>query len=126
MVESIKIIQQTLEGIPGGPYENFEIRCFDREKEPEWNDFEYRFIGKILPPTFELPKQELYVRVEGPKGELGIFQIGDQNGFPWRWKIRPPGFINLQILPQLVKRMKLDDIMTILGSIDIIMGEVDR
>ncbi|KAL5073390.1 hypothetical protein RYX36_012374 [Vicia faba] len=126
IVESIKIIQQALEGIPGGPYENFEIRCFDREKEPEWNDFEYRFIGKKSSPTFELPKQELYVRVEAPKGELGIFLIGDQNGFPWRWKIRPPGFINFQILPQLVKRMKLADIMTILGSIDIIMGEVDR
>ncbi|OMP13494.1 NADH-quinone oxidoreductase, subunit D [Corchorus olitorius] len=46
MAESIKIIQQALEGIPGGPYENLEIRCFDREKDPEWNDFEYRFISK--------------------------------------------------------------------------------
>ncbi|KAM3729256.1 hypothetical protein ACB098_M002300 [Castanea mollissima] len=97
----------------GGPYENLEIRYFDRKRYPEWHDFEYRFI-------------KLYVRVEAPKGELGIFLIGDQSGFPWRWKIRPPGFINLQILPQLVKRMKLADIMTILGSIDIIMGEVDR
>ncbi|RZB52197.1 NAD(P)H-quinone oxidoreductase subunit H, chloroplastic, partial [Glycine soja] len=70
--------------------------------------------------------QELYVRIEAPKGELGIFLTGDQNGFPWRWKIHPLGFINLQILPQLVKKMKLADIMTILGSIDIIMGEVDR
>ncbi|XLR44275.1 hypothetical protein S83_028935 [Arachis hypogaea] len=117
MVESIKIIQQALEGIPGGPYENLEIRYFDREREPEWNDFEYRFISKKPSPTFELLKQELYVRVEAPKGELGIFLIGDQNGFPWRWKIRPPGFINLQILPQLVKRMKLADIMTILGKV---------
>ncbi|KAL3809736.1 hypothetical protein ACJIZ3_000098 [Penstemon smallii] len=126
MTESIKIIQQALEGIPGGPYENLEIRRFDRIKDPEWNDFEYRFISKKPSPTFELSKQELYVRVEAPKGELGIFLIGDQSVFPWRWKIRPPGFINLQILPQLVKRMKLADIMTILGSIDIIMGEVDR
>ncbi|KAF1891588.1 hypothetical protein Lal_00042582 [Lupinus albus] len=77
-------------------------------------------------PTFELPKQELYIRVEAPKRELGIVLMGDHNCFPWRWKIRPPDFINLQILPQLVKRMKLADIMTILGSIDIIMGEVDR
>ncbi|KAL2225076.1 UNVERIFIED_CONTAM: NAD(P)H-quinone oxidoreductase subunit H, chloroplastic, partial [Sesamum indicum] len=123
MTESIKIIQQALEGIPGGPYENLEIRRFDRIKDPEWNDFEYRFISKKPSPTFELSKQELYVRVEAPKGELGIFLIGDQSVFPWRWKIRPPGFINLQILPQLVKRMKLADIMTILGSIDIIMGE---
>ncbi|TXG46682.1 hypothetical protein EZV62_027837 (chloroplast) [Acer yangbiense] len=115
MTESVKIIQQALEGIPGGPYENLEIRCFARESDPEWNDFEDRFISKKPSPTFELPKQELYVRVEAPKGELGIFLIGDQSSFPWRWKIRPPGFINLQILPQLVKRMKLADIMTILG-----------
>ncbi|KAL2225708.1 UNVERIFIED_CONTAM: NAD(P)H-quinone oxidoreductase subunit H, chloroplastic, partial [Sesamum indicum] len=100
MTESIKIIQQALEGIPGGPYENLEIRRFDRIKDPEWNDFEYRFISKKPSPTFELSKQELYVRVEAPKGELGIFLIGDQSVFPWRWKIRPPGFINLQILPQ--------------------------
>ncbi|KAL2224524.1 UNVERIFIED_CONTAM: NAD(P)H-quinone oxidoreductase subunit H, chloroplastic, partial [Sesamum indicum] len=95
MTESIKIIQQALEGIPGGPYENLEIRRFDRIKDPEWNDFEYRFISKKPSPTFELSKQELYVRVEAPKGELGIFLIGDQSVFPWRWKIRPPGFINL-------------------------------
>nr|XP_007158362.1 hypothetical protein PHAVU_002G146500g [Phaseolus vulgaris]ESW30356.1 hypothetical protein PHAVU_002G146500g [Phaseolus vulgaris] len=68
---SIKIIQQALEGLPGGPYENLEIRCFDREKEPEWNEFEYRFISKKSSPSFELPKQELYVRIEAPKGELG-------------------------------------------------------
>ncbi|CAN1869691.1 NAD(P)H-quinone oxidoreductase subunit H, chloroplastic [Linum perenne] len=121
MTESITIIQQALERIPGGPYENLETRHFDRERHPEWDDFEYRFISKKTSPTFELPKQELYVRVEAPKGELGIFLIGDQSCFPWRWKIRPPGFINLQILPQLIKRMKLADIMTILGSIDIIM-----
>ncbi|KAF7117206.1 hypothetical protein RHSIM_RhsimPtG0005000 (chloroplast) [Rhododendron simsii] len=126
MTESIKIIQQALEGIPGGPYENLEIRRFDRVRNAEWNDFEYRFISKKPSPTFEFSKQELYVRVEAPKGELGIFLIGDQNVFPWRWKIRPPGFVNLQVLPQLVKRMKLADILTILGSIDIIMGEVDR
>ncbi|KAG4135304.1 hypothetical protein ERO13_D08G207450v2, partial [Gossypium hirsutum] len=88
MTESMKIIQQFLEGISG-------------VKKPS--------------PIFELPRQELYARMEAPKGELIIFLIGDQSGFLWRWKIRPPGFINLQILPQLVKRMKLADIMTILG-----------
>ena len=66
------------------------------------------------------------MRVEAPKGELGVFLIGDGSVFPWRLKIRPPGFINLQILSQLIRGMKLADIMTILGSIDIIMGEVDR
>ncbi|MBA0876481.1 hypothetical protein Goshw_014993, partial [Gossypium schwendimanii] len=43
MTKSIKIIQQALEGISGGPYENLEIRCFHQERDPEWNDFEYRF-----------------------------------------------------------------------------------
>lgn len=126
MKESIKIIQQALKSIPGGPYENLEARRLQRGKKSEWNNFEYQFISKKPSPTFKLPKQEHYIRVEAPKGELGVFLIGDDSVFPWRWKIRPPGFINLQILPQLVKGMKLADIMTILGSIDIIMGEVDR
>ncbi|MCL7032066.1 hypothetical protein MKW94_021935 [Papaver nudicaule] len=105
----------------------YPTRRFDKARDSDWNDFDYRFISKKASPCFELSKQELYVRVEAPKGELGFFfLIGDHSAFPWRWKIRPPGFINLQILPHLVKRMKLADIMTILGSIDIIMGEVDR
>jgi NAD(P)H-quinone oxidoreductase subunit H len=126
MKESTKIIQQALKAIPGGPYENLEARRLNKQKNSEWNSFEYQFISKKPSPTFKLPKQEHYVRVEAPKGELGIFLIGDDSVFPWRFKIRPPGFINLQILSQLVRGMKLADIMTILGSIDIIMGEVDR
>jgi NAD(P)H-quinone oxidoreductase subunit H len=126
MKESTKIIQQALKAIPGGPYENLEARRLNKQKNSEWNSFEYQFISKKPSPTFKLPKQEHYVRVEAPKGELGIFLIGDDSVFPWRLKIRPPGFINLQILSQLVRGMKLADIMTILGSIDIIMGEVDR
>lgn len=128
MRESIKIIQQALKAIPGGPYENLEARRMGliNPSGTKWNDFEYQFVSKKPSPTFKLPKQEHYVRVEAPKGELGVFLIGDDSIFPWRWKIRPPGFINLQILPQILKGMKLADIMTILGSIDIIMGEVDR
>jgi NAD(P)H-quinone oxidoreductase subunit H len=126
MRESVKIIQQALKGIPGGPYENLESRRLSKGGKSEWNNFEYQFIGKKPSPTFKIPKQEHYVRVEAPKGELGIFLMGDDNVFPWRCKIRSPGFINVQILPELVRGMKLADIMTILGSIDIIMGEVDR
>nr|YP_010945577.1 NADH-plastoquinone oxidoreductase subunit 7 [Porella gracillima]WGG27106.1 NADH-plastoquinone oxidoreductase subunit 7 [Porella gracillima] len=126
MKESVKIIKQALKAIPGGPYENLEARRLKKQNNLEWNSFEYQFISKKPSPTFRLPKQEHYVRIEAPKGELGIFIIGDDSVFPWRLKIRPPGFINLQILSQLVRGMKLADIMTILGSIDIIMGEVDR
>ncbi|CBI31198.3 unnamed protein product, partial [Vitis vinifera] len=74
-----KIIQQTLEGILGGSYENLEIRCFDRARDPELNDFEYRFISKKPFPTFELSKQELYVRrFVGSYGCLYLF-IGNHN-----------------------------------------------
>lgn len=128
MRQSIKMIQQALKTIPGGPYENLEARRMGLlgGNAGSWNDFEYQFISKKPSPTFKLPNQEHYVRIEAPKGELGVFIIGDDSMFPWRWKIRPPGFINLQILPQLLQGMKLADIMTILGSVDIIMGEVDR
>uniref|UniRef100_UPI0030FE110F NADH-plastoquinone oxidoreductase subunit 7 n=1 Tax=Cyathodium cavernarum TaxID=351593 RepID=UPI0030FE110F len=126
MKESVKIIQQALKVIPGGPFENLEARRFGEGKIVEWNSFEYQFIAKKPSPTFRLPKQEHYMRVEAPKGELGVFSIGDDSVFPWRFKIRSPGFVNLQALPKLVQGMKLADIMTILGSIDIIMGEVDR
>ncbi|MFQ6644898.1 hypothetical protein Gotur_019938, partial [Gossypium turneri] len=75
------------EGISGGPYENLEIRCFHQERDPEWNDFEYRFISKKPSPTFELSRQEMCTIMESPKGELGKFLTRDQRGFSWRWKI---------------------------------------
>lgn len=125
MRESTKIVQQALKSIPGGPTENLEARRLS-ESGKAWSEFDYQFLGKKPSPTFKVPRQEHYVRVEAPKGELGVFLVGDDHVFPWRWKIRPPGFINVQILPTLVQGMKLADIMTILGSVDIIMGEVDR
>ncbi|GKF41521.1 NADH-plastoquinone oxidoreductase subunit 7 [Tanacetum coccineum] len=74
MTEYIKIIQHVLEGIPGGPYENLEIRRFDRAKDTVWNEFDYRFISKKPSPTFELPKQELYVHVT----ENSVADTGDK------------------------------------------------
>jgi NAD(P)H-quinone oxidoreductase subunit H len=126
MRQSAKIIQQALKGLPGGPYENLEAKRIAEGPKSQWGGFDYQFMSKKPSPTFKIPKGEHYVRVEAPKGELGVYLIGDDSVFPWRWKIRPPGFINLQVLPQLVRGMKVADIMAILGSIDIIMGEVDR
>ena len=73
-----------------------------------------------------MPKGEIYARVESGKGELGIYLIGDDNVFPWRWKIRAADFNNLQIFPKILRGVKVADIVTILGSVDIIMGSVDR
>lgn len=133
MRESVKIIQQALRALPGGPFENLEARRLSQlskgvgqNGKSEWQNFDYQFIGKKPSPTFKMPSEEHYVRVEAPKGELGVFLMGDDQLFPWRFKIRPPGFLNLQILPTVLQGCKLADIMTILGSIDIIMGEVDR
>lgn len=126
MRESVKIIKQALEHLPGGPYENLEAKRMMEGRKSEWNSFEYQFLGKKLAPTFKIPEGELYARVETGKGELGIYLIGDENVFPWRWKIRAPDFNNLQVLPQLLKGMKVADIVAILGSIDVIMGSVDR
>jgi NADH dehydrogenase subunit D (EC 1.6.5.3) len=83
-------------------------------------------LDKKVAPTFKIPKGEHYVRVESGKGELGIYIIGDDNVFPWRWKIRTGDFNNLQILPHIVRGVKIADLVAILGSIDIIMGSVDR
>ncbi|GJS36636.1 NADH-plastoquinone oxidoreductase subunit 7 [Tanacetum coccineum] len=75
---------EALEGIPGGPYENLEIRRFDRAKDTVWNEFDYRFISKKPSPTFELPKQELYVHVT----ENSVADTGDKmlqiTFFEWR------------------------------------------
>nr|KJB23987.1 hypothetical protein B456_004G123700 [Gossypium raimondii] len=109
----------------------YHYDCYDKfDLEIQWQ--KRRFISSLFSlikkpsRTFELLRQELNARMEAPKGELGIFLIRDQSGFPWRWKIRSLSFINLQIIPHLFKRMKLVDIMTILGSINIIMGELDH
>ncbi len=126
MRESVKIMQQAIEQIPGGSYENLEAKRITEGKKSAWDEFDYQFVGKKIAPTFKIPKGEHYVRLESGKGELGIFLIGDDHVFPWRWKIRAADFNNLQVLPHLLKGVKLADLIVILGSIDIIMGSVDR
>lgn len=126
MRESVSIIKQAIAGLPGGAYENLEAKRIAEGKKSEWNDFDYQYIAKKVAPTFKIPKGEHYVRVESGRGELGIYLVGDNNVFPWRWKIRPADFNNLQALPQLIKGVKVADIFVILGSIDVVMGSVDR
>jgi len=126
MRESVKIIQQALQKLPGGSYENLEAKRIASDRKSEWNGFDYQFIAKKIAPTFKIPEGELYTRVESGRGELGIYLMGDDNVFPWRWKIRPADFNNLQVLPQLIRGRKVADIFVILASIDLVMGSVDR
>ncbi|MGF1677246.1 MAG: NAD(P)H-quinone oxidoreductase subunit H [Rivularia sp. (in: cyanobacteria)] len=126
MRESVSIIKQAILGLPGGAYENLEAKRMETGKKSEWNNFDYQYIAKKVAPTFKIPQGEHYVRVESGRGELGIYLIGEDHIFPWRWKIRPADFNNLQVLPQLIKGVKVADIFVILGSIDVVMGSVDR
>jgi len=73
-----------------------------------------------------VPEGEAYGRVENPKGELGYYVVSDGGQNPWRYHVRSPSFINLTALGAIAKGHKVADIIAILGSIDIILGEVDR
>jgi len=102
MRESVKILKQALRDIPPG-----------------------EFRGKI-PKVFRPARNEAYVRTEGPKGELGYYLISDGAMEPYRFRVRAPSFINLNVLRELTIGHKVADAVVILGSFDIVMGEVDR
>jgi NADH:ubiquinone oxidoreductase subunit D len=102
MRESVKIVQQALDGLPEG-----EIRAR---------------MGKVLRP----PKGSAYARIEAPKGELGFYIVSDGSITPYRYKVRAPSFINLTALSEITVGHKVADAVVILGSFDIVMGEVDR
>jgi NADH-quinone oxidoreductase subunit D len=77
-------------------------------------------------PRLQTAVGEAYGRIEAPKGELGFYLISDGSGNPYRYRVRPPSFINLTILEDMCLGHTVADVMVILGSIDIVLGEVDR
>ncbi len=100
--QSIRILQQALRDIPEGP------------------------VLLRNPYNIVAPKGEAYGRVEGPKGELGFYVVSDGTSNPYRYHVRSPSFINLTGLEKMSVGQKVADVVVILGSIDIILGEVDR
>ena len=78
--------------------------------------------GKVFKPA----KAEAYGRVEAPKGELGFYLVADGTTQPYRYRVRPPSFINLTVLQDMCIGQQVADAVIILGSIDIVLGEVDR
>ena len=109
MRESIKILQQALKDIPSGPAISPKGLA----------------IGKA-PRTFRPPKGEAYGRIEAPKGELGFYLVSDGSPQPYRYHVRPPSLINLTVLEDMCLGEKVADVIIILGSVDIVLGEVDR
>jgi NADH-quinone oxidoreductase subunit D len=128
MRESLKIIRQALDKItPDGPFrtEAAGIIPPDREKmKTEMEALIYHF--KIFTEGFSPPPGEAYVAVESPRGELGCFIASDGSPKPLRVHFRSPSFINLQSLPLMVKGQLIADTVASIGTIDIVLGEVDR
>ena len=102
MEESLKIIEQALEQIPEGN------------------------ISEAVPKRVKPPVGEVYARVENPRGELGYYIISDGTVNPFRVKVRAPSFVNLAIMDELCRGHMVADVIAILGSVDIVLGEIDR
>ena len=81
---------------------------------------------KLFTEGFRVPAGDVYVAVEAPKGEFGVYLISDGSNKPYRCKIRAPGFSNLQAMDYLIRGHMLADVPAVLGSLDIVFGEVDR
>ena len=102
MRQSLKIIEQALDGLPGGPH------------------------STQVPLALRPPAGEAYARIESPRGELGYYVVSDEGPSPYRFHIRPPSFINLTALKEMTVGGTVADAIVVLGSVDIVVGEIDR
>ncbi|UCH65520.1 MAG: NADH-quinone oxidoreductase subunit D [Ignavibacterium sp.] len=102
MYESLKIIEQAIDNIPEGD------------------------VTSAIPKRIKPPEGQIYARVENPRGELGYFIISDGSVNPFRVKVRAPSFVNMEVFGELCKDHLVADVVAILGSIDIVLGEIDR
>lgn len=126
MRESVKIVRQAIEGLPSGPF-----RAEGKLVPPPRNRLPVSMEAvihhfKLFTEGPHVPAGEVYVGVEGPRGELGFFVASDGRGRPWRVHIRAPSFVNLQVLPLIGPGHLLADLIAILASLDPVMGDVDR
>ncbi len=125
--QSLRIVQQAIDGMPEGPYRAHVPGVVLPPKEDVLHKMESMiFHFKIITEGFHAPKGEVYQGIEAPKGELGFYIAGDGSPMGRRIRVRPPSFINLACLPALVEGRLLADVVAAIGSIDIVLGEVDR
>ena len=127
MRQSAEIVRQALETLPKGEINAHEPKVVLPPKEGVYTDMAsliHHF--KIVSEGFNPPVGEVYVSIESPKGELGFYIVSDGTNKPYRLRIRPPSFINLEALPTMVEGRLIADVIAVIGSIDIVLGEVDR
>ena len=128
MKQSIRIIQQIVANMPGGDWFARDARkIFAPPKDKVLTSME-ELINNFMIVTEgpQMPAGEVYFEAENPKGTLGFFIVSTGGGVPYRMKIRSPSFCNLSILPQLCVGHMVSDVVSILGSLDFVMGECDR
>lgn len=127
MYQSIRIARQALDGMPDGPYRARVPGVVLPPKEDVLSKMESLiFHFKIITEGFKPPKGAVYQAIEAPKGELGYYISSDGTNKPHRMRVRPPSFVNLSALPKLVEGGMVADVIAAIGSIDIVLGEVDR
>lgn len=127
MRESIKIIEQCLNNIPNGPIKSNDNKLTPPSRTELKQSMEaliHHF--KIYTQSFVVPTNETYVGTEAPKGEFGVYLAANNTNRPYRCKIKSPGFSHLQGLDFMSKGHLIADVVTIIGTQDIVFGEVDR
>ena len=119
--------KQCIKQIPIGPIKTVDGKISPPKKEEIKQSMEaliHHF--KLFTEGYRVPKGEVYCAVEAPKGEFGVYLISDGSNKPYRCKIRAPGFSHLQAMDYLIRGHMLADVPAVLGSLDIVFGEVDR
>lgn len=128
MYESQKIIEQVLEKIsPRGEYATTDRKVSLPPRDEIYGNMEaliHQF--KLVTAGFPVPEGEIYQAVEGPRGEMGFYLVSDGGPKPYRWRARTPSYYNLQTMPILAKGGLVADVITAIGSIDIMLGDVDK
>jgi len=127
MRESVKIVQQALDGMPEGPVKADapKIVLPDREKmKTQMEALIHHF--KIVTEGFNVPAGEVYQGIESGHGQMGYYVVSDGTAKPYRVHMRYPGFASLQALETMCKGRMLADVVAVIGSIDIVLGEIDR
>jgi len=127
MRESIKLVQQAMEGLPEGRIKADAPQVVLPDRESMKTSIEaliYHF--KIVTEGFRPPVGEVYQAIESPRGELGFYLVSDGSPKPFRCHVRAPSFANLQALSKMIEGRLLADVVACIGSIDIVLGEIDR
>ena len=127
MYESIKIMKQVIENMPDGHCKSNDYKVCPPPRAEMKSSMEamiHHF--KLYTEGYHVPAGETYTAVEAPKGEFGVFLVSDGTNRPYRCRIRAPGFTHLQALDFMSKGHQLADTVSIIGSLDIVFGEIDR